>query len=207
MLFIDLDKFKKSTTRWPPVGDALLRRSPPGSRNPCGPATWFARLGATSSSRPDRNSGPADAANLAPGARGDPRFVRDRRPQIVVDASIVIALSPEDERARRADQERRPRLFGAKASGAAPTRFFEQAMDQRCSSARARTRAAQALVGGEFEVNFPAVWQPRDRPHRLLRGAAALEPPERGYIPPDRFTAGRGDRPDHRIGDWVIRTA
>jgi diguanylate cyclase (GGDEF)-like protein/PAS domain S-box-containing protein len=213
VLFIDLDNFKNiNDTLGHQVGDELLRTVAARLQDCVRSGDVVARLGGDEFVIVQTElEDPTDAANLAARVREvilDSCEIADH--SIVVDASIGIAVSPEDgtepsELVKNADLA----LFGAKASGRGTYRFFEQAMDQRMLERhQLELELRKALVNGEFEVHFqPLVNLATDRIgccEALLR----WNHPERGYIPPDRFI-GLAEETGliTRIGDWVIRTA
>jgi diguanylate cyclase (GGDEF)-like protein len=213
VLFIDLDNFKNiNDTLGHQVGDELLRTVAARLQDCVRSGDVVARLGGDEFVIVQTElEDPTDAANLAARVREvilDSCEIADH--SIVVDASIGIAVSPEDgtepsELVKNADLA----LFGAKASGRGTYRFFEQAMDQRMLERhQLELELRKALVNGEFEVHFqPLVNLSTDRIgccEALLR----WNHPERGYIPPDRFI-GLAEETGliTRIGDWVIRTA
>jgi diguanylate cyclase (GGDEF)-like protein/PAS domain S-box-containing protein len=213
VLFIDLDNFKNiNDTLGHQVGDELLKTVAARLQDCVRSGDVVARLGGDEFVIVQTElEDPTDAANLAARVREvilDSCEIADH--SIVVDASIGIAVSPEDgsepsELVKNADLA----LFGAKASGRGTYRFFEQAMDQRMLERhQLELELRKALVNGEFEVHFqPLVNLATDRIgccEALLR----WNHPERGYIPPDRFI-GLAEETGliTRIGDWVIRTA
>ena len=213
VLFIDLDNFKNiNDTLGHQVGDALLKTVAARLEECVRANDVVARLGGDEFVIVQTEiEDPTDAANLATRVREailDSCEIADHN--IVVDASIGIALSPDDgsdphELIKNADLA----LFGAKASGRGTYRFFEQAMDRRMLERHElELELRKALVNGEFQVHFqPLVNLDTDRIgccEALLR----WNHPERGYIPPDRFIhLAEETGLITRIGDWVIRTA
>ena len=213
VLFIDLDNFKNiNDTLGHQVGDTLLKTVAARLEECVRAGDVVARLGGDEFVIVQTElEHPTDAANLATRVREailDSCEIADHN--IVVDASIGIALSPDDgsdphELIKNADLA----LFGAKASGRGTYRFFEQAMDRRMLERHElELELRKALVNGEFQVHFqPLVNLDTDRIgccEALLR----WNHPERGYIPPDRFIhLAEETGLITRIGDWVIRTA
>jgi diguanylate cyclase (GGDEF)-like protein len=213
VLFIDLDNFKNiNDTLGHQVGDSLLKTVASRLEGCIRAGDVVARLGGDEFVIVQTEvDDPADAANLATRVREailDSCIIENHN--IVVDASIGIALSPDDgtepdELIKNADLA----LFGAKASGRGTYRFFEQAMDQRMLERHElELELRKALINGEFEVHFqPLVNLATDRIgccEALLR----WKHPERGYIPPDSFIhLAEETGLITRIGDWVIRNA
>ena len=213
VLFIDLDNFKNiNDTLGHQVGDTLLKTVAARLEDCVRAGDVVARLGGDEFVIVQTElDDPTDAANLATRVREvilDSCEIADHN--IVVDASIGIAIAPDDgtepnELIKNADLA----LFGAKASGRGTYRFFEQAMDQRMLERHElELELRKALVNGEFEVHYqPLVNLASDRIgccEALLR----WNHPERGYIPPDRFIhLAEETGLITRIGDWVIRTA
>ena len=213
VLFIDLDNFKNiNDTLGHQVGDTLLKTVAARLEECVRSGDVVARLGGDEFVIVQTElEDPTDAANLATRVREailDSCVIDNHN--IVVDASIGIALSPDDgaepdELIKNADLA----LFGAKASGRGTYRFFEQAMDQRMLERHElELELRKALINGEFEVHFqPLVNLDTDRIgccEALLR----WNHPDRGYIPPDRFIRLAEETGlITRIGDWVIRTA
>jgi diguanylate cyclase (GGDEF)-like protein len=213
VLFIDLDNFKSiNDTLGHQVGDSLLKTVAHRLEDCVRSGDVVARLGGDEFVIVQTElEDPTDAANLATRVREailDSCEIADHN--IVVDASIGIALSPEDgtdphQLIKNADLA----LFGAKTSGRGTYRFFEQAMDRRMLERHElELELRKALVNGEFEVHFqPLVNLDTDRIgccEALLR----WNHPERGYIPPDRFIhLAEETGLITRIGDWVVRTA
>ena len=213
VLFIDLDNFKNiNDTLGHQVGDALLKTVASRLEECVRSGDLVARLGGDEFVIVQTElDDPTDAANLATRVREailDSCEIANHN--IVVDASIGIALSPEDGTEpdgliKNADLA----LFGAKASGRGTYRFFEQAMDQRMLERHElELELRKALVNGEFEVHFqPLVNLTTDRIvccEALLRWTH----PVRGDIPPDNFIhLAEETGLITRIGDWVIRTA
>ncbi len=130
--------------------------------------------------------------------------------QLSIDASIGIALAPQDGTERdqlikNADLA----MYAAKAGGRRTSRFFEPAMDE---SARARLRLEQdlrrALAENQFELHYQPLVDLRDN---RMTGCEALlrwRHPQRGMIPPLDFIPLAEDTGlIDEIGDWVLRTA
>ena len=135
------------------------------------------------------------------------RALRDRRPPIVIDASVGIAIAPNDGiepdiLMKNADLA----LYRAKADGGGTYRFFEPEMDARMQARRAleidlrkrpRQRRIRALLSTASSIS---------RPMRSsgLRSAAALAPSQTRHDPAVGLHPGRRrdrpDRADRRMG-------
>ena len=213
VLFIDLDNFKNiNDTLGHQVGDILLKTVASRLESCVLSGDIVARLGGDEFVIVQTELGdPTDAANLATRVREailDSCEIANHN--IVVDASIGIAISPDDgtdpdELIKNADLA----LFGAKASGRGTYRFFEQAMDQRMLERHELERELRnALVNGEFEVHFQPLVNLATDKIACCEALLRWNHPERGYIPPDRFIhLAEETGLINRIGDWVIRTA
>jgi diguanylate cyclase (GGDEF)-like protein len=213
VLFIDLDNFKNiNDTLGHQVGDTLLKTVATRLNECVRSGDVVARLGGDEFVIVQTElESPTDAANLAVRVREailDSCEIANHN--IVVDASIGIAVSPDDgvepqELIKNADLA----LFGAKACGRGTYGFFVLALHQRLLARHElELELRKALVNGEFEVHFqPLVNLDTDKIgccEALLR----WNHPERGYIPPDRFIyLAEETGLITRIGDWVIRTA
>ena len=135
-------------------------------------------------------SGPEDAANIAL------RIVDELRSPITAGAArhqvgvgIGIALAPRDgtlpdELLRKADIA----LYRAKEEGGSRLRFFEPAMDAHL---RERDRLERGLLAaletGAVQALLSAARRSAQQRGGRLRGACALDHPELGEVPPDRF--------------------
>jgi predicted signal transduction protein with EAL and GGDEF domain len=130
--------------------------------------------------------------------------------QVTTDASIGIALAPQDgagidQILKNADLA----MYAAKAAGRRTYRFFEPAMD---ASAKARLALEQdlrhALTNGGFEIHYqPLVDLKSDR----VTGCEALvrwRHPQRGMISPAEFIPLAEDTGlINQLGEWVLNTA
>jgi diguanylate cyclase (GGDEF)-like protein len=213
VLFIDLDNFKNiNDTLGHQVGDTLLKTVASRLQECVRAGDVVARLGGDEFVIVQTElDDPTDAANLATRVREvilDSCVIADHN--IVVDASIGIALSPDDgtepnELIKKADLA----LFGAKTSGRGTYRFFEQAMDQRMMERHElELELRKALVNGEFEVHFQPLVNLETDAIGCCEALLRWNHPQRGYIPPDHFIQLAEETGlITRIGDWVIRVA
>jgi diguanylate cyclase (GGDEF)-like protein/PAS domain S-box-containing protein len=130
--------------------------------------------------------------------------------QLSTDASIGIALAPQDGRdldqlIKNADLA----MYGAKADGRRTHRFFEPAMD---ASAKARLTMEQdlrqALVEGGFEIHYQPLVNLRDDEVTGCEALLRWRHPERGMISPAEFIPVAEDTGlIVELGEWVLRTA
>src|SRR6202007_747312 len=153
--WVDLDNFKVvNDTLGHPIGDALLRAVTERLLDVVREHDTISRLGGDEFAIIQVvEDASTDASNLA-------RRVIDTLSQpyeldshqVVIGASIGIALAPDDGRApdellKNADLA----LYRAKADGRGPFRFFEAEMDARMQARRRlELDLRKALVAGEF---------------------------------------------------------
>jgi diguanylate cyclase (GGDEF)-like protein len=130
--------------------------------------------------------------------------------QITTDASIGIALAPQDgtdldQLLKHADLA----MYDAKAAGRRTYRFFEPGMDARVKARhQLELDLRHAIVTGEFEVHYQPIV---DLKNDAVAGCEALlrwRHPERGMISPAEFIPIAEDAGlINELGDWVLRTA
>ena len=127
--------------------------------------------------------------------------------QLVTDASIGIALAPQDgtdldQLLKNADLA----MYGAKSDGRRTYRFFERAMDARVRARRTlELDLRQAIVEGEFEIEYQPIVDLRSG---AVSGCEALlrwRHPERGMVSPAEFIPVAEDIGlISRLGEWVL---
>jgi diguanylate cyclase (GGDEF)-like protein len=192
VLYIDLDQFKHiNDTLGHSVGDALLKRVAARLRGSIRDIDVAGRLGGDEFAVIQRGiRGPQDTAALAQRIReaiGAPYELDGR--EIVTDASIGIAMAPDDSLERdqllkNADLA----LYAAKAAGRATYRFYEPQMSARMK-ARQELEAdlRTALSSHRFELHYQPILDLRtDR----VTGCEALlrwHDTERGWVSPSEL--------------------
>ncbi|MEZ5736996.1 MAG: EAL domain-containing protein [Novosphingobium sp.] len=213
VMFIDLDNFKTiNDTLGHQVGDELLKVVAERLRYCMSETDMVARFGGDEfvviSLALDA---PADAAPLA-------SRIRDRILEpyelfghhVVVDASIGIALSPNDgtdvdELLKNADLA----LHSAKGSGRGTYHFFESDMDVRMTERRdLELDLRAALTNGEFELHYQPLVNVKSDRVSCCEALVRWNHPTRGMVPPKDFIPVAEEIGlINRIGEWVIRTA
>ncbi|MCB2074616.1 MAG: EAL domain-containing protein [Novosphingobium sp.] len=213
VMFIDLDNFKAiNDTLGHQIGDELLKAVAERLRSCMCETDTVARFGGDEfvviSWALDK---PSDAALLASRIRDsilEPYDLRDHH--VVVDASIGIALSPNDgtdagQLLKNADLA----LYSAKGSGRGTYHFFENDMDVRMMARRdLELDLRAALVNGEFELHYQPLIDLEKDTISCCEALLRWKHPRRGMVLPGTFVGlaeeiGLIDR----IGEWVIRTA
>jgi diguanylate cyclase (GGDEF)-like protein len=130
--------------------------------------------------------------------------------QITTDASIGIALAPQDgsdldQLLKNADLA----MYDAKADGRRTYRFFEPGMDARVKARhQLELDLRHAITTGEFEVHYQPIVNLQDD---AVAGCEALlrwRHPERGMISPAEFIPIAEEAGlITELGDWVLSTA
>ena len=206
---LDLDQFKAiNDTLGHPAGDALLveagRRVQQAARG-----HFVARLGGDEFVVLQTVGEDRDAIDRLARAilEGMAQPLRIEGNELVPSTSIGIAIAPQDgsdggNLLRNADLA----LYRAKEAGRGTYAFFEESLNQRAQQRRQiETDLRLAIENDEFELLLPALVRPRGKPHLLVRGAAALEPPDAGHDFAGGLHSGRRgyrpDRADRRLGD------
>ncbi len=213
VLHLGLDQFKGiNDTLGHTVGDELLKQVAARLSECVGKRDTVARVGGDEFTIIQIDvADPTDAADLARRI-GDairlPYSLRDHK--VVADASIGIALAPNDgsapnELLKNADMA----LDGAKAQGRGTFRFFEPAMDARMKARRALELALRnALTEGEFALRYQPMVNLESGTIVCCEALLRWKPGGRDEIPPATFVGVAEEIglivP---IGEWVLRTA
>jgi diguanylate cyclase (GGDEF)-like protein len=213
VLYIDIDEFKSvNDSLGHPVGDELLKAIALRLGGCVRDGDFVARLG-------------GDEFAIVQTAVDNPADVMDlviriyqaiRAPveclghQLVTDASIGIALAPQDgteldQLLKNADLA----MYGAKSDGRRTYRFFESQMDARVRARRAlESDLRQAVADGQFEIAYQPVV---DLQSGAVSGCEALlrwRHPERGMISPADFVPVAEDIGlISELGAWVLEQA
>jgi diguanylate cyclase (GGDEF)-like protein len=213
VLYIDIDEFKSvNDTLGHPVGDELLRAVASRLRRCVRESDIVARLGGDEFAIVQTPLGdPAEVTDLVA------RIYRDiREPydclghQVTTDASIGIALAPQD--ASDLDQILRCAdlaMYEVKADGRRTYRFFQQAMDLRIRARRTMEMdLRRAIADGSLELHY----QPYiDLQTNTISGCEALlrwNHPELGMISPAEFIPIAEDTGlINQLGEWVLTAA
>jgi diguanylate cyclase (GGDEF)-like protein len=213
ILYIDIDEFKSiNDSLGHAIGDELLKIVAARLSRCVGDNGFVARLGGdefaiVQTSVTDRN----DVIELVTGLYKSLRESFEcLGHQISTDASIGIALAPDDGRdldqlLRHADLA----MYGAKADGRRNYRFFEPAMDDSAKARRAlELDLRYALAHGGLDVHYqPLV----DIKSSDVVGCEALlrwNHPERGMISPAEFIPVAEETGlIAELGEWVLMTA
>jgi diguanylate cyclase (GGDEF)-like protein len=213
VLYIDIDEFKSvNDSLGHPVGDELLKAVALRLSGCVGNSDFVARLG-------------GDEFAVVQTAVKNPTDVMDlviriyeaiRAPveclghQLVTDASIGIALAPQDgtdldQLLKSADLA----MYGAKSDGRRTYRFFEPTMDARVRARRAlELDLRQAMVERQFEIAYQPIVNLRSG---AVSGCEALlrwRHPERGMVSPADFIPVAEDIGlISQLGEWVLASA
>ncbi len=213
VLYLDLDLFKNvNDTLGHPTGDELLRAVALRLRGCVGEQDTISRVGGDEFAIIQNGiAGDTDAEHLARRIADTMRAPYDLAgQQIVIDASIGIALAPDDgteadELLKNADMA----LYGAKANGRGVYRFFEPGMDARMKERRALELALRkAFDHGEFELHYQPVLNLEKGEVACCEALIRWRHPERGMISPaDFIPIAEEIGLITALGEWVIRRA
>jgi diguanylate cyclase (GGDEF)-like protein/PAS domain S-box-containing protein len=213
VIFLDLDRFKEvNDTLGHHVGDAVLKIVAERLRGCVRGTDTIARLGGDEFAVLQSHAPqPVAASSLATriiDTLSEPYRVDDH--QIIISASVGIALSPNDAvAAGQLLQSADMALYCAKHEGRSTYRFFEPEMDMRMRARRAlEMELRNALPNGEFELYYQPII---NLAHNHVAGFEALlrwNHPERGLVAPAEFIALAEETGlVIAIGEWVLREA
>jgi diguanylate cyclase (GGDEF)-like protein/PAS domain S-box-containing protein len=213
VLYIDIDEFKSvNDSLGHMIGDELLK-SVAVSLGACVRETDFvARLGGDEFAIVQTGfKSASDVTELV-----NRIFEAIRAPyeclghQVTTDASIGIALAPQDgsdldQILKNADLA----MYAAKAAGRRTSRFFEPAMEAEVRARRIlETDLRQAITDGGFEVYYQPCLSLQDN---RITGCEALlrwRHPQRGMISPaDFIPIAEETGLINQLGEWVLTTA
>jgi diguanylate cyclase (GGDEF)-like protein len=213
VLYIDIDEFKSiNDSLGHMIGDELLKSVAADLLRCAGQSDFVARLGGD------------EFAIVQTGVRSaddvvgfvNQIFETIRTPyeclghQVTTDASIGIALAPQDgsdldQILKNADLA----MYAAKAAGRRTYRFFKPEMDAQVRARRVlETDLRQAIVDGGFEVYYqPCLGLQNNE----ITGCEALlrwRHPQRGMISPaDFIPIAEETGLINQLGEWVLTTA
>jgi len=213
VLYLDLDLFKNvNDSLGHPTGDELLCAVADRLRGCVGEQDTISRVGGDEFSVIQTGiTAATDAEHLARRIAEAIRAPYDLGgQQIMIDASIGIALAPADgaeadELLKNADMA----LYGAKADGRGIYRFFESDMDARMKVRRSLELALRkAFDHGEFELYYQPVVNLDKGQVRSCEALLRWHHPERGMVPPVEFIPIAEEIGlIVALGEWVIRRA
>jgi diguanylate cyclase (GGDEF)-like protein len=213
VLYIDIDEFKSvNDSLGHPIGDELLKAMASRLSGCIRDTDFVARLGGDEFAIVQTGvESPADVMDLVIRI-----YEAIRAPyeclghQLVTDASIGIALAPQDgtdldQLLKNADLA----MYGAKSDGRRTYRFFERVMDARVRARRAlELDLRQAIVDGGFTIEYQPIVDLRSG---AVSGCEALlrwRHPERGMVSPAEFIPVAEEIGlISQLGEWVLASA
>jgi diguanylate cyclase (GGDEF)-like protein len=213
VLYIDIDEFKSvNDSLGHPIGDELLKMVASRLSSCVRQTDFVARLGGDEFAVVQ--TGVKDATDVTNLVARIYRAIRSPYEclghQLVTDASIGIALAPQDgtdldELLKNADLA----MYRAKSDGRRTWRFFEKDMDARVKARRAlEVDLRQAVVDGGFEIEYQPVVDLRSG---AVSGCEALlrwRHPERGMVSPAEFIPVAEEIGlITQLGEWVLEQA
>ncbi len=213
VLCLDLDQFKAvNDTLGHPIGDALLRAVAERLSRSLREEDTVARLGGDEFAIIQAPITAAEEAGAL--ARrlveviGAPYEIDGH--QIVVGASIGIALSPTDSSAsdellKKADMA----LYRAKADGRGTFRSFEPEMDARLQARRLlELDLRHAVAVGEFELFYQPILELQSESVLAFEALLRWHHPSRGMISPMEFVPLAEEiGAIVPLGEWVLKRA
>jgi diguanylate cyclase (GGDEF)-like protein len=213
VLYIDIDEFKSvNDSLGHPVGDELLKAVALRLSACVRETDFVARLGGDEFAIVQTAvKNPADVMDLVIRIYQAIRLPAEcLGHQLVTDASIGIALAPQDgtdldQLLKNADLA----MYGAKSDGRRTYRFFEREMDARVRARRTlELDLRQAIVEGEFEIAYQPIVDLRSD---AVSGCEALlrwRHPQRGMVSPAEFIPVAEDIGlISQLGEWVLASA
>jgi diguanylate cyclase (GGDEF)-like protein len=213
VLYIDIDEFKSvNDTLGHPIGDELLKVVASRLSLCVRQTDFIARLGgdefAIVQTAVTNQADVTDLVTRIYQALREPYECLGH--QLVTDASIGIALAPQDgtdldQLLKNADLA----MYRAKSDGRRTWRFFEHAMDARVKARRGlELDLRQAIVDGGFEIEYQPVVDLRSG---AVSGCEALlrwRHPERGMVSPAEFIPVAEEIGlITQLGEWVLAKA
>jgi diguanylate cyclase (GGDEF)-like protein/PAS domain S-box-containing protein len=218
VLYIDIDEFKYiNDSLGHPTGDELLKAVAARLRGCIRDTDFVCRLGGDEFAIVQTAvEQPADITDLVTRVHAAIREPYEcLGHQITTDASIGIAVAPEDgtdldQLLKNADLA----MYGAKADGRRTYRFFEPDMDARLKTRRALEQELRVAIAdgrftnGGFELHYQPLVSLRDDKVTGCEALLRWRHPERGMISPAEFIPVVEESGlISQLGEWVLTTA